>query len=191
MNNFDLKNFLVENKLTFNSKKISLLKEQEGIKFDIFDDLRDYWGEYPGTENLPSEDNGGEILADKKDLPLIKTIPTSDEWLGGGGGPENISFYDMGDRYILSVDDYLGAGAIYRKDELIRAIPALGTEEDPKGSQIMENENMLLEKLLSDITNIPDGIIYILEDDNLSDADKVVAIAEDIIDNMKQYLVGY
>ena len=126
MNNFDLKNFLVENKLTFNSKKISLLKEQEGIKFDIFDDLRDYWGEYPGTEDLPTEDNGGEIFAEDKDLPLMKRIPTTDDWLGGGGGPENIDFYDLGDGYMLAVDDYLGAGAIYKKDELVRAIPALG-----------------------------------------------------------------
>jgi hypothetical protein len=65
------------------------------------------------------------------------------------------------------------------------------TSNSKKISLLIENENTLLDKLLTDITNIPNGIIYILEDGNLSDADKVVAIAEDIIDNMKQYLVGY
>jgi len=127
MNNFDLKNFLVENKLTSNSKKISLLKEQEEIPFDAFDKLKNYWGEYPGTENLEYDDVlGVEDFVKNNASHFLKTLPTSEDWYGEGGGAENMDFHDMGDGYVLVVDDYLSSGTIHKKDELVRAIPALG-----------------------------------------------------------------
>jgi hypothetical protein len=55
----------------------------------------------------------------------------------------------------------------------------------------MQNKNILLKQLLEDIKNMNLGAQITAEDDTLSDADKVIIIAEDIIDTMKQYLIEY
>ena len=55
----------------------------------------------------------------------------------------------------------------------------------------MQNKNTLLKQLSEDINNLPQNIKNTIEDNTLTDEDKIIIIAEDIIDNMKQYLVDY
>ena len=53
----------------------------------------------------------------------------------------------------------------------------------------MQNKDILLQRLLEDIKNMNLGAQITVDDNALSDADKVIIIAEDIIDTMKQYLI--
>ena len=55
----------------------------------------------------------------------------------------------------------------------------------------MQNKNTLLKQLSEEINNLPQNIKNTIEDNTLTDEDKIIMIAESIIDNMKQYLVGY
>ena len=55
----------------------------------------------------------------------------------------------------------------------------------------MQNKNILLKQLSEDINNLPQNIKNTIEDNTLTDEDKIIIIAENIIDNMKQYLVDY
>jgi len=83
MNDFNLKNFLVENKLTSNSKKISLLIEQKGMKID---DLENQYRQVLDKIDFKK-------VVDRYAPPEIEALPGVDDYIdawkdSGGLDPE-------------------------------------------------------------------------------------------------------
>ena len=124
MNNFDLKKFLVENKLTTNSK--ALLKE--AMTMADLDSMKVVTDEYlaeKGIEINPSEDGSGQSVLDMLNPPLVSTIETDED----EGGADSYNVYDLGDGHLLVIDDYEGQFGIYRKELAEYDIKSTGEKE--------------------------------------------------------------
>jgi hypothetical protein len=131
MDSFDLKKYLVENKVTANSK---MVKEEFTDPLDLLYSLPDYSEEYLEKHDLEdyidssdSEGNATYVL-DELGIPtedVYKVIPTGDD-----NGAEEYLYYDLGDGYVLGTDDYTYTGpSIHKKidfDNLIEQHPELG-----------------------------------------------------------------
>lgn len=113
-NNFNLKKFLVENKLTANSR---ILKE-DIITYD-FDWPEDLWYSIVGDEEQ-DENAGYELLRQYPNAVELGLVPTDQEM-----GTENYEFHDIGQGLVLAIDDYTGYGNIYKKDEIVKKLPQL------------------------------------------------------------------
>lgn len=112
-NNFNLKKFLVENKLTTNSRII-----KENVIDSDFDWPEDIWDEVMEFES--DEGSGYDALDMNPDARFMGEVPTDQEM-----GTENYKFYDIGGGLVLSIDDYTGYGNIYRKNEIVKLLPQL------------------------------------------------------------------
>lgn len=110
MANFDLRNFLTENKLTRASK--TLIKE--AMSMNDLDSMKIVTDEYlaeKGIQVNSSEDDSGQKLLDMLNPPLISTIEANED----EGGADSYNVYDLGDGHLLVIDDYEGQFGIYRK----------------------------------------------------------------------------
>jgi hypothetical protein len=126
MDNFDLKKYLVENKVTTNSKMMN--EEVDSLEIaDRLSSLPDFTQEYFAQNGLgeyvDSLDEPGvafDILdkLGKDKIPTYKEIPS-----GQDQGVENYLYYDLGDGYILGTEDYEYAyPKIYKKADLDKLI---------------------------------------------------------------------
>jgi hypothetical protein len=124
MNNFDLKKFLVENKLTTNSK--TLVKE--AMSMNDLDPMKIVTDEYLAQKGIkvnPSENGSGQRVLDMLNPPHVSTIETDED----EAGAESYDVYDLGDGHFLVIDDYEGLFAIYRKNGGIKAAKGTYPEE--------------------------------------------------------------
>lgn len=109
-NNFDLRKFLNENKLTRASK--TLLKE--AMSMSDLDSMKIVTDEYlaeKGIQVNPSMDGSGQRVLDMLNPPLVSTIEADED----EAGAESYNVYDLGDGHLLVIDDYEGQFGIYRK----------------------------------------------------------------------------
>ena len=113
-NNFDLRKFLVENKLTTGSRK-AITENTIGPDFDWPEDL---WDEVLGIEQ--EEGSGFDALDSYPNARFMGEVPTDQDM-----GTENYKFYDIGEGLVLSIDDYTGYGNVYRKNDIVKVLPQL------------------------------------------------------------------
>ena len=117
-NNFNLKKFLTENKLTANSK---MLREEErptpefnnlGISYDELNSLEDVTAEYIAANQIDvdiQDEQGGYELVDLLNPKHVAKFDTGEDM-----GAEYEDVYDLGDGYLLVVEDYAGYGRIVK-----------------------------------------------------------------------------
>jgi hypothetical protein len=125
MDNFDLKKYLVENKVTTNSKLISEKLTSDKIA-DLLDSIPEHTETYFEENGLrdymePEVSSDEPMLAidileelGKEDIPIYKKIPS-----GQKAGVQNYLYYDLEDGYVLGTEDYEFAyPKIYNKRDL-------------------------------------------------------------------------
>lgn len=110
MENFNLKKFLVENKLTTNSKLLEETSERDLT--DFFDTHSDVTEEYLAEKGLqgtvdPFEEGAGvdflNILEDKLGVNPV-SIGTAYE----DGDDDGADIYNIGENYFLAINNYTG-----------------------------------------------------------------------------------
>lgn len=113
MTNFDLKKFLVENKLTTNSKALN----ERAMSMADLDSMKIVTDEYLAEKEIqvkPSEDGSGQKVLDLLKPRLVSTIEADED----EAGADSYNVYDLGDGHLLVIDDYEGQFGIYRSKEL-------------------------------------------------------------------------
>ena len=109
MDNFDLKKYLVENKVTTNSRMMREEGKNSMELDDLLNSIPHYTEEYFRNKQLEDyldTDEEGVALnildtLGKEDAPVYKKFPTGEEM-----GAENYLYYNLGDGYVLGTDDY-------------------------------------------------------------------------------------
>jgi hypothetical protein len=117
MKNFDLKKFLTENKLTRTSKVLESNYDGEfnelDITYDEFTELENVTDQYLAQKGIDldmEEEGSGQELADMLNPKQVAKYSTGQDM-----GAEYVDVYDLGNGYLLGVEDYTGYGTVVKK----------------------------------------------------------------------------
>jgi len=117
MENFNLKKFLTENKLTTASKVLESSYDDEfnklGITYDEFTELENVTDQYLAQKGIDlnmEEEGSGQKLVDMLNPEQVAKYSTEADM-----GAEYVDVYELGDGYLLGVEDYTGYGSIVKK----------------------------------------------------------------------------